>query len=148
MLGRMAASLVAMHHELDADRFVLFGSREKTEEGYGRWLASQGQNEKAIVLVAEIDHAVVGYVYGTREGRDWMALRDPCGVLQDIYVDEPSRRSGVATALVEALVTRFAALGEPRLVLSTAAKNEAAQRFFERMGFRRTMIEMTRELRS
>jgi RimJ/RimL family protein N-acetyltransferase len=31
-------------------------------------------------------------------------------------------------------------------VLSTAARNEAAQRLFERVGFRRTMVEMTREL--
>jgi ribosomal protein S18 acetylase RimI-like enzyme len=31
-------------------------------------------------------------------------------------------------------------------VLSTAEKNEAAQRFFASVGFRRTMIEMTREL--
>ena len=149
MLGRMAASLVAMHHDLDPDRFVLFGSRERTEEGYGRWLASQSGNDKAIVLVAETEPGkIVGYAYGTLEGRDWMALRDPCGVLQDIYVDEPSRRSGVATALLQALIERFRALGQPRVVLSTAAKNEVAQRFFERMGFRPTMVEMTKELAS
>jgi ribosomal protein S18 acetylase RimI-like enzyme len=34
----------------------------------------------------------------------------------------------------------------PRIVLSSAERNEGAQRFFTRMGFRRTMIEMTREL--
>ena len=33
-----------------------------------------------------------------------------------------------------------------RVVLSTAAHNEAAQRLFAGEGFRRTMIEMTREL--
>jgi ribosomal protein S18 acetylase RimI-like enzyme len=32
------------------------------------------------------------------------------------------------------------------VVLSTAEQNSGAQRLFERMGFRRTMIEMTREL--
>jgi RimJ/RimL family protein N-acetyltransferase len=32
------------------------------------------------------------------------------------------------------------------VVLSTAERNEAAQRLFASMGFRRTMIEMTREL--
>jgi RimJ/RimL family protein N-acetyltransferase len=30
--------------------------------------------------------------------------------------------------------------------LSTAERNEAAQRLFASMGFRRTMVEMTREL--
>jgi RimJ/RimL family protein N-acetyltransferase len=32
------------------------------------------------------------------------------------------------------------------VVLATAEQNEAAQRLFAGMGFRRTMIEMTREL--
>jgi len=31
-------------------------------------------------------------------------------------------------------------------VLSTAERNEAAQRLFASAGFRRTMVEMTREL--
>ena len=39
------------------------------------------------------------------------------------------------------------ARGAPRLVLSTAEKNKVAQRLFDRAGFRRTMIEMTRELK-
>jgi ribosomal protein S18 acetylase RimI-like enzyme len=142
-LGRMAAVLVRMHHAFDPQRFLIF---EPIEEGYGRWLVRETTNEKAFVLVAEHEGKVVGYVYGTLDGRDWMALRDACGVLQDIFVDEPSRRSGVAKQLLEALSERLKERGAPRVVLSTAAKNEGAQRFFESMGFRRTMIEMTREL--
>jgi len=38
------------------------------------------------------------------------------------------------------------ALGAPRCVLHTRFENFAAQRLFERAGFRRTMVEMTREL--
>jgi len=37
-------------------------------------------------------------------------------------------------------------IGAPRVVLWTAEKNDPAQRLFTRLGFRRTMIEMTREL--
>jgi len=32
------------------------------------------------------------------------------------------------------------------VVLMTAQSNDSALRLFERMGFRRTMVEMTREL--
>jgi ribosomal protein S18 acetylase RimI-like enzyme len=145
-LGRMAASLVRMHHALDPQRFMLMGDGGKLEEGYGGWLLRESQNDKASVLVAERDGVVVGYVYGTLDDRDWMALRDSCGVLQDIFVEEGARRSGVARKLLEALAAHFRERGEPRMVLSTAAKNEGAHRFFESMGFRRTMIEMTREL--
>jgi RimJ/RimL family protein N-acetyltransferase len=36
--------------------------------------------------------------------------------------------------------------GAPRVLLWTAEPNAVAQRLFARLGFRRTMIEMTRDL--
>jgi ribosomal protein S18 acetylase RimI-like enzyme len=47
---------------------------------------------------------------------------------------------------MDAALTELAKRGAPRAVLSTAEKNAGAHRLFEREGFRRTMIEMTREL--
>jgi RimJ/RimL family protein N-acetyltransferase len=44
------------------------------------------------------------------------------------------------------MVEALGALGVPRAVLFTADRNRAAQAMFDRAGFRRTMIEMTREL--
>jgi len=63
-----------------------------------------------------------------------------------VYVDEAARRAGVATALIEAAVEWLAGRGMPRVVLWTAAPNEAARLLFERLGFRHTMTELTREL--
>ena len=143
-LGRMAAGLVRLHHAYDPKRFIMVEGN--IEEGYGRWLARESTNDRALVLVAEREGKIVGYAYSTLEDRDWMMLRDACGGLQDIWVDEPARRAGVAKMLLEETCKRLAAMGAPRVVLSTAAKNEGAQKFFEAMGFRRTMIEMTREL--
>ena len=48
--------------------------------------------------------------------------------------------------LLDATLTELGRRGAPRVVLSTAERNEAAQRLFARAGFRRTMVEMTREL--
>ena len=90
---------------------------------------------------------VIGYAYGSLVERDWAALRDACGALHDVLVDEGQRRSGVAALLVQEACVRLKALGAPRVVLSTAASNQAAQRLFDRLGFRRTMIEFTREAR-
>jgi ribosomal protein S18 acetylase RimI-like enzyme len=75
-----------------------------------------------------------------------MALRGPAGLLHDIIVDPGYRRRGVGRRLLEAVIENMTARGAPRLVLSTAARNEAAQRLFASVGFRPTMIEMTREL--
>ena len=38
------------------------------------------------------------------------------------------------------------AQGAPRVVLWSAEQNATAQRLFTRLGFRRTMVEMTKEL--
>jgi ribosomal protein S18 acetylase RimI-like enzyme len=75
-----------------------------------------------------------------------MSLRGPAGVLYDIVVDAAHRGQGVGRVLLDATLKALRAKGAPRVVLSTAERNESAQRLFARAGFRRTMIEMTREL--
>jgi ribosomal protein S18 acetylase RimI-like enzyme len=80
------------------------------------------------------------------EGRDYMSLRGPAGVLYDIVVDPNHRRGGIGRKLLDATMAALKERGAPRVVLSTAEQNEAAQRLFAGAGFRRTMIEMTREL--
>ena len=52
----------------------------------------------------------------------------------------------VGRALVGAILEAFTAREAPRVVLSTAARNETARAFFEGLGFRETMVELTREL--
>jgi ribosomal protein S18 acetylase RimI-like enzyme len=47
--------------------------------------------------------------------------------------------------LLEATVAELEKRGVPRVLLSTAERNTAAQHLFASAGFRRTMIEMTRE---
>jgi ribosomal protein S18 acetylase RimI-like enzyme len=75
-----------------------------------------------------------------------MSLRGPAGVLYDIVVDPAHRRGGIGRALLDATVASLKTRGAPMVVLSTAERNEPAQRLFGSAGFRRTMIEMTREL--
>jgi ribosomal protein S18 acetylase RimI-like enzyme len=99
-----------------------------------------------MVLVAEREGEVIGYAYGGVEGHDWMALRGPAGVLYDIVVDPAFRGHGIGRTLLDAALAALEARGVARVVLSTAEQNEAAQRLFARAGFRRTMVEMTREM--
>jgi ribosomal protein S18 acetylase RimI-like enzyme len=98
------------------------------------------------VLVAEWDGEVLGYAYAGVEGTDYMSLRGPAGVLYDIVVDPAHRGQGVGRTLLDATIAALKARGAPRVVLSTAERNAPAQGLFDRAGFRRTMIEMTREL--
>jgi ribosomal protein S18 acetylase RimI-like enzyme len=142
-IGRLGALLVRTHHDFDPERFI--PATERTAEGYGSYLGSQLRNRDVIVLVAEEDGEVLGYTYAGIEGYDYMALRGPAGVLHDIVVDPAHRQHGVGRLLLDATLAALTAKGAPRVVLSTAERNESAQRLFAHAGFRRTMIEMTRE---
>ena len=143
-VGRLGALLVRVHHEFDAQRFI--PATEGTEHAYAAYLGSQLREPDVLVLVAERDGEVLGYAYAGVEGNDYMALRGPAGVLYDIVVDPAHRARGVGRMLLDAALAALRARGTPRCVLSTAERNEAAQRLFARAGFRRTMIEMTHEL--
>ena len=143
-IGRLGALLVRTHHDFDPKRFLPATSR--TAEGYGSFLGTQLNEPNIIILVAERNGEVIGYTYAGVEGNDYMALRGPAGVVYDIIVDPAHRRHGVGRMLLDATLEALKARGAPRVVLSTAEQNHAAQHLFDREGFRRTMIEMTREL--
>src|SRR5205085_2590537 len=118
----------------------------QTERGYASFLGGQLEEPGIIVLVAERAGRVVGYTYAGIEAYDYMSLRGPAGVLYDIVVEPAHRGQGIGRTLLDATLAALAGRAAPRVVLSTAERNAAAQRLFERAGFRRTMIEMTREL--
>ncbi len=142
-LGRLGATLVRTHHAFDAQRFLTPGPR--LEEGYAHFLGGQLAEEDVVVFVAERAGAVVGYVYAGIEPRSWKELRDVAGFIHDVVVDPDVRGAGVGARLIETAAAWLTDRGAPRVMLWTAAQNHDAQRLFERLGFRRTMVEMTRE---
>jgi len=143
-IGKLGALLVRTHHDFDPKRFLPATSR--TEQGYGSFLGSQLDHPDIVVLAAEREGEVVGYTYAGMEGTDYMALRGPAGALYDIVVDPAHRGQGIGRMLLDATLEELKMRGAPRVVLETAERNEPAQRLFAGAGFRRTMIEMTREL--
>jgi ribosomal protein S18 acetylase RimI-like enzyme len=144
IIGRLGARLVRTHHDFDPERFI--AATRETEHGYGSFLETQLMEPNVLLLVAEQGGEVVGYSYAGVEGWDYMSLRGPAGVLHDIVVDDGHRGQGIGGRLVEVTLAALRDRGVPRVVLWTAERNESAQRLFSRAGFRRTMVEMTREL--
>jgi ribosomal protein S18 acetylase RimI-like enzyme len=144
-LGRLGASLVRTHHAFDQQRFLTPAPR--LEDGYAHFLSTQLAEDDVAIFVAERAGTVVGYVYAGIEPRSWKELRDVAGFIHDVVVDADARRAGVATRLIERAAEWLVARGAPRVMLWTAEHNRDAQRLFEHLGFRRTMIEMTREAR-
>lgn len=143
-LGRLGELLVAVHHGFDKARFI--APDAGTRQGYGAFLAGLIGQPDAVVLVAEAGPGrVAGYVYAAVEGNDWLSLRGPAGVIYDLVVDPEHRRAGVGRRLVESALDALGALAATQIVLHTATPNTAAQKLFASVGFRSTMIEMTRD---
>ena len=143
-LGRLGAMLMRTHYDFDPQRFLPAG--EGSERGYASFLSSMLDEADDAIFVAEADGEIVGYVWAALEPLSWKELRGPAGFIHDIAVVEESRRSGVARKLMDAAVGWLRERGAPRVVLWTAAGNGAAQALFRRLGFRDTMVEMTKEL--
>ena len=143
-IGRLGALLVKEHYDFDPRRFL--AATPGTPAGYAAFLSAQLEAPDKAVLVADDNDDVIGYAYAAVEGYDYMALRGPAGVLHDIIVNPERRGQGVGRLLLNAALEFFRSRGVPRVVLATAERNEAAQRLFASMGFRRTMIEMTLEV--
>jgi ribosomal protein S18 acetylase RimI-like enzyme len=143
-LGRLGADLMRSHYAYDRQRFMPPGAHP--EHGYASFLGSLLDRSDVAIFVAEVAGAVAGYVYAGVEPISWKELRDECGYVHDLVVDDAHRGRGVGTLLMEAALGWMKERGLPRVVLCTAQSNDGAQRLFAHLGFRRTMIEMTREL--
>jgi GNAT superfamily N-acetyltransferase len=143
-LGRLGADLIRVHVAFDRRRFV--EPAGDPEAGYAHFLGTQLDADDAVVLVAERARSAIGYVYAGIEPFSWKELRDAAGFVHDVVVDQAERRTGVAGALMEAAIAWVRAQGVRSVMLWTAAPNEGAQRLFEGLGFRPTMIEMTRDV--
>jgi GNAT superfamily N-acetyltransferase len=139
-LGRLGAALMRQHHASDPRRFIL---TDRPEDGYGRFLVSQLANPDSLVLVAERENEILGYVFAGIEPTSWRDLRAPCGFIHDVYVHESARRQGTGQALARAAIAWALSRGMAQVVLWSKSGNDGAQRLFAKLGFRETMIEMT-----
>lgn len=145
-VAALAAQLVRLHHSLDSARFFL---TDGIEQGYEWFLGTELDRKESVIFVAE--HAtdagaeIIGYAWGRLEPRDWMELRDECGRLHEIFVNPAIRRGGIGRRLLVETLQWLEQQGAPRIILTSAWQNDGAHQFFESLGFRRTMVEMTRE---
>lgn len=142
--GALGARLVQVHYAFDRPRFMEPG--DGLAEGYASFLRAESRRPGVAVFVAEWDGRIVGYTYAAIEPLSWQELRNEAGVIHDIFVDETARGRGLATRLIEAVTAWLRQQGMRQIILHTAFQNIGAQRLFARLGFRPTMIEMTRDL--
>lgn len=143
-IARFALALFAQHRAYDPERFAELGNLE----GAARYYISRADTEESAVFVAEMDGRVVGFAYLEHERLDYANLLENAVWIHDLYVDESERNSGAGKSLMHAAADFGKQIGAAKLVLSVAAKNTTAHKFFRGTGFRDTMVEMTLNLES
>lgn len=93
----------------------------------------------ALVLVAESDGNTIGYITGrvTVESRRVLPRR---GIVEDWFVTQRARGTGVGTALLHELEKRFAERECEVIESATWSSNEGARRAHEALGFREIRV--------
>ena len=117
------------------DQYRIFYGQDSDIPGATRFLLERMQNEESIVFVAMEEDVMLGFTQlypvfsSVGMKRAW--------ILNDLYVVEEARGSGVADALLKRAQDMGIATGSRWLVLSTATDNLRAQKVYERNGWKR-----------
>ena len=93
----------------------------------------------AYVLIGEIDGEPIGYITGriTTEARRVLPRR---GIVEDWYVEERARGTGIGKRLLDALQARFIDAGCQVIESATWSGNEGARRVHDALGFREIRV--------
>jgi GNAT superfamily N-acetyltransferase len=130
--------LSEQHRGYDSERFIALMDFEGAIAFYG----GRTETADAIILIAEADGRPVGFAYLQYEVKNYADLLESAAWLHDLYIDESARGTGAGKKLVEASVTAARELGADKIILHAASRNIHGVEFFEREGFRTTMVEM------
>lgn len=106
------------------------------EEWYGsEQLAGDIEREDALVLVAEYEGDLVGFVHAVVDGGKGVILR--------AYVVPGARGEGVGRGLVDATLDRFDERGCERAEAMVLARNDVGNAFYESLGFEHVATDTT-----
>jgi len=122
-----------MDHHAALDPYFRRG--EGGTGSFGKWLKQRVEDEKGLVLVAESDGLVVGYLLGSEAERPAVFDEQRYGMVYDLAVTASRRRRGIGARLLDGALERFAARGVGRVELNVLTTNEPASAFWEKHGF-------------
>ena len=116
------------------DEYRVFYGQPSDREAASQFLADRFECEDSVILLArDDDERAVGFaqLYPSFSSVGMKRIWS----LNDLYVEESSRRAGVGTALITAVNDFARPSGAARVDLATAKENQAAKLLYEAMGF-------------
>jgi ribosomal protein S18 acetylase RimI-like enzyme len=117
------------------DAYRIFYKQASACDGARAYLAERIRLSESVILLAWRAEQCVGFVQ-LYPGFSSIDMRRQL-TLEDLFVVEKARRSGVARALMNAARSHAEQTGVVRLVLATARSNRKAQALYESLGYLR-----------
>ena len=149
-----AEAIIRLHHDAFHETAAAFypletldaWSSPPSEARYERFRQAMLNGEELLV-VAEVDGQVVGFVLGmVIDLMPDIFDQRPSGFLADIYVEPQVRRQGVGRSLVNALVEWFRQCGIHAFDWHVSSNNSEGIAFWRSIGGRDVMIRMRAEV--
>jgi ribosomal protein S18 acetylase RimI-like enzyme len=134
-----ADAIARFHFEVRAEAFGRFlppelarvRTAEERAAQWGEFLADPGLGRSRFLTLAEEEAVLVGFVAG---GPTRRPVPGYDAQIHSIYVRGDRRGRGIGERLLRDCAHRLGAAGYARLSLFTPEGNEAARRFYERLG--------------
>jgi ribosomal protein S18 acetylase RimI-like enzyme len=98
----------------------------------------------AIFVAEDGKGQVVGLLSVSQRWTLWHA--EPCALIEELVVDERTRRQGIGHALIEAALDWAKGQGCSEVEVSTEQDNAGAQAFYQRIGFESVALLLEYEL--
>lgn len=129
------SALVAMggrlhETELLFEPLLVFSEKEAIDR-----YTKEFENPNALLLVAEDNDDVVGYLYAHADKIDYYNTKKLECEIEVVYVTEDYRRKGVARALVEECIIWAKTKNVFRIKIGAYTQNKASQQAFQKYGF-------------
>ena len=124
-------NLISHHRALSADYPVLPGIASVISSELRRAAA----RDTCRLFVADLDGALVGFVFAEIEGGHGPGEEPPPAWVHELWVEPDARGRGIAAQLLAESDAFFAARGVARVSVRVESSNAAALEFWSRRGF-------------
>lgn len=142
-VAELWTEMIDLHHDLD-ERFWI--RKPDGESIFRDYMVEAIDDEKRVLIVAEVDGAVGGFVHGDLVASPPPVDEKTSSYISDVSVGFAFRGKGIGRKLVDAATAKLAEIGAEDVTLLAAVKNECAVGFYEALGFERHTISMWKSL--
>jgi len=144
-----AHEVVQLWRRLAQDMSGLGGTHIVDDESLRRFhefLEGLRKEDENQVLVSEINARIVGFLTFMKQAGSPLRSKYSRATIEDLYVDEDYRRTGIATELLERCLEYLRSRAVEEVRVNVLANNTTARNLYRKLGFSEHMIIVNKRL--